>query len=381
MSLALMVNELLLHLVYLSLFLSLANMVIIILIYRQSNQQQDTTKTLINDSCSDNHKLLVATLCEVEQLLAHSVSVIEHEITRAATLVKDAVHGVSASFIDLQTLSAQQQQMITSLVADNSSIGDDQHTTLTTFVKSSSNTLDSFVEVIINTSKQSLETMSFTDEMVKQFDGIFKLLAEVEKLASQTNLLALNAAIEAARAGDAGRGFAVVANEVRSLSVNSSELNEDIRKEVDQAKIIIAKLRNSVEKMASADMTSTLEAKDDVGVMMKHVEQLSIKTSRDVDELSLLTPKIDQAVTTGVRMLQFEDLTFQTLTGLSSELANIKQVSEQFQQFNQLAPAEHNEFLVMMKENIYDLQHNAKKDNQNRTVMQSSMDEGEIELF
>ncbi len=48
--------------------------------------------------------------------------------------------------------------------------------------------------------------MSYTEEMVAQFDSIFNLLSQVEGFASQTNLLALNAAIEAARAGEAGRG-------------------------------------------------------------------------------------------------------------------------------------------------------------------------------
>ncbi|MCP4321229.1 MAG: hypothetical protein GY787_05150 [Alteromonadales bacterium] len=127
-------------------------------------------------------------------------------------------------------------------------------------------------------SLESLETMTYTDNMVAQFDCIFKLLSQVEGLASQTNLLALNAAIEAARAGEVGRGFAVVANEVRSLSVGSTELNECIRTEINQAKEIIAKLRNSVETMASADMTSTLEAKENKAELMRHVEQVNSQT-------------------------------------------------------------------------------------------------------
>ena len=98
--------------------------------------------------------------------------------------------------------------------------------------------------------------------MIAQFDSIFSLLGQVENLANQTNLLALNAAIEAARAGEAGRGFAVVANEVRELSINSTELNEDIRNKISGAQGIISQLRTSVESMASADMTPTLKAKE-----------------------------------------------------------------------------------------------------------------------
>ena len=356
-------------------------LVIYLLVYLHKNKLHINSKSdVINDHKIDN-TLLRNSLNQVTDLLDQTIEIITTELERTAALIKDAVGGVSSSFIDLQSLNAQQQSMIATLINHNHSIGDEHDTTLESFVQRSGETLDNFVEVIINTSKQSLETMSFTDEMVKQFEGIFSLLEQVENLASQTNLLALNAAIEAARAGEAGRGFAVVANEVRALSVNSTELNEDIRSEINKAKITIAKLRKSVEIMASADMTSTLESKDDVGVMMKHVEQVNNETAQGIDELSSLTPQIEQAVSTGVRLLQFEDLTFQTLNALTKELECIKTVSEQFKQFNQLPFECDAEHLLLIENKVKELKSTMSSANENRTVMQSSMDEGEIELF
>ncbi len=374
------VNESLLSLPYLSAVLAVIALVISVFLLKK--EEAVSAESLVEpQEKATEIALLKDTFIEIKQLVEESILTIEKEIDRATLLVKDAVAGVSQSFLKLQQLTTEQQNMITYLLGQGRSIGDDNATTLETFVADSSKTLDNFVEVIINTSKQSLKTMSYTDEMSKQFDGIFTLLEQVESLASQTNLLALNAAIEAARAGDAGRGFAVVANEVRSLSVNSTELNEDIRKEISSAKITIAKLRDSVEVMASADMTETLRAKDNVGVMMEHVQQTNKQTSQGFEELMQLIPQINEAVATGVRLLQFEDLTFQALSSLKEDLSGLKQLTTQLTSINTSNTMALSEQLQSIKQSSIQCTKEIKEGKEKRTVMQSSMDEGDIELF
>jgi methyl-accepting chemotaxis protein len=222
--------------------------------------------------------------------------------------------------------------------------------------------------------------VSFSDEMSKQLDGIFSLLGQVESLASQTNLLALNAAIEAARAGDAGRGFAVVANEVRALSVNSTKLNDNIREEISLAQIIIEKLRNSVQVMASADMTATLEAKSRVSLMVEHVGESSSQTNAIVEELAGLSPKIAETVATGIRSLQFEDLTCQALATLKNNTETItalNQVLMEFEINNSNTP----QALQKLQHQCQSLIEQSQHQNEQRSVSQSSMDEGVVELF
>jgi len=354
--------------------------VIFFLLFREEQKQGNkTVDNKANDDAIDVD-IVRHSFIQMNMLISKQIEIIENEIERVSNLVRDAVGGISESFKYLQNLSLEQQRMINSIISSKQKTDDNEHTTLESFVNDSSKTLEDFVNVIITTSKKSLETMVYTDEMVKQLDGIFKLLSQVENIASQTNLLALNAAIEAARAGDAGRGFAVVANEVRSLSINSTELNNDIRSEISLAQTIIDNLRKSVEHMASADMTSTLKAKDKVSLMVEHVSNVNNETNLVVEELAALGPQIVDTVATGVRSLQFEDLTFQTLASLKDNLAAISSLSQLLTDFdrNKDNCAEQLSNITLQCEEIIE---NTKQADESRSVSQMSMEEGEVDLF
>lgn len=71
------------------------------------------------------------------------------------------------------------------------------------------------------------------NELTKASTEINEIVAIVKNISGETKLLALNARIEAARSGDAGKGFAVVAREVRELSEQTEEANQDIASKID----------------------------------------------------------------------------------------------------------------------------------------------------
>lgn len=345
-------------------------------------QESKVTSTKKDNLLAIDHALFHEVVFELQQFLHQEIDIIDNEVARTKSLVEEAVGGISESFKYLQGLSGQQQTMIKDLIQNSTNLDyEDEELNLDSFVSQSNKTLEDFVGVIINTSKQSLETMGYTDEMVAQFDSVFNILAQVEGIASQTNLLALNAAIEAARAGDAGRGFAVVANEVRNLSVNSTGLNQDIRNEINKAQQIIEKLRNSVEQMASADMTPTLEAKDKMSVMMVHVENLNNYTLASVEKLSVITPQIEEAVATGVRSLQFEDLARQSLLSLQLNVQSIQSISDVLSSFDDGKTVPTHDRLTILKDKCQKIYQQTKNSENTRSVTQISMDEGDVELF
>lgn len=362
----------------LHILISLALLALIFIYFKQNTDEAEYLKSAGN---AQKNPLMVPIIQDLYEFYEHEASIIEGEIDRTSGLVGEAVFGISDCFKNLQQLTEEQQRMISSLIAQSQSIGDDDGTSFASFVNESNKTLDNFVNVIINTSKQSLQTMSFTDQMVKQFDRVFGLLEQVEQIASQTNLLALNAAIEAARAGDAGRGFAVVANEVRSLSINSTELNENIRREINLAKGTISKLRIAVEEIASADMTPILQAKERIGKMIEQIHDVNEDSKEKVRELSNISPRLADAAALGIRSLQFDDLTYQALNSLKRNTSSIRQVNENLEQFCNEGEMQTQEQVDSLRDRCQEIIAESRNASKHRTVSQDSMEEGDIELF
>jgi methyl-accepting chemotaxis protein len=376
-----LIDLLFLKINHFSAVLSFLIIVVFFFLYSISKATGNASETM--DSETRNHDIeheFQITLSKISALLSQQIAVVEIEVDRASTLIKDAVEGISESFKHLKDLSDDQQCMLDAVINSHHGDVDNEGTTLESFVHDTSETLESFVQVIITTNKQSLEAMLFTEKMGKQLEGIFGLLGQVETLASQTNLLALNAAIEAARAGDAGRGFAVVANEVRALSVNSTALNNDIREEISSAQEIIGKVKSSVETMASADITSILQAKERVSLMVAHVGESNIKTNAIVEELAEISPKIVGTVAVGVRSLQFEDLTCQTLSSLKDNMLTIASLNEVINGFER-GSINPNQQLQSLQKQCQKLIEQSQYLDDKRSVSQSSMDEGGVELF
>ena len=322
-------------------------------------------------------------LVELAQTLQQEGHQIEQEIQRVDGLIKDAVHTMGTSFQGLGQLSDEQRAVISDIVAqtrEDRERVDEHEVCIKDFIEETGDMLEQFVDIMVSISKQSLSTVHNIDDMVSELDGIFSLIENVEGLAGQTNLLALNASIEAARAGDAGRGFAVVANEVRTLSVNSAELNNEIREHITSTKSTIYQLREAVGESASADMSETIQTKERVGQMLGHVAGLNEYLGERIQKASLIGQQIDSAVGDAVRSLQFEDISSQALFSMKRNISAFNEMS-QLLDIENCSDQEVLQRFSMLKVRCQELRETAHQVDQSRTVSQQSMEEGEVELF
>jgi methyl-accepting chemotaxis protein len=318
---------------------------------------------------------------ELKEYLLFESGVIRQEIQRVDSLIKEAVNEMNSCFIRMNSVGQQQGSMVAELLNVSSDDGTPGSLNMQNFLTETSKILDQFVDMMVNVSKNSLETVHHIDDMVEQLDGIFSLIENVEGLASQTNLLALNASIEAARAGEAGRGFAVVADEVRSLSISSAELNNQIREKITDAKSTISNLKTTVSKTATADITETIETKESVSIMLGKVSDLNAMVMNRVAQMKSLGSELNASVSDATRSLQFEDISSQALNSITSNLEGVNTLADSISQIDLPITDDMADKVSTLASYCHEQRKNGESRNQHRTVSQVDMEEGDVELF
>lgn len=322
---------------------------------------------------------------QISTILCEETACMIADIERIQTLIQESIVQLQQSFHTMVRETRQQSQLAVNVVGSVAGLADEdsgeEHFNVAKAIGESEKIIGSFITLLVNTSEKSLGAVDSINSMTAHMERMFGILDDIQSLADQTNLLALNAAIEAARAGDVGRGFAVVADEVRALSVRSSSLNTQIRENIEDAKNKMSDVRSVISNIASLDTDTAIESKVAVDKMLSQIDEANGRTEEVVTQLSGCTNNINNEINESIRLLQFEDIVNQLSASMQTRLSHINDMAAVIVTVQEQNPSEVGVFLAAASERIKGLRENFKSQKIDEKVQQTSMDEGDIELF
>ncbi len=304
------------------------------------------------------------------------------DLNQVQALLADAIEKLFASFNGMQNLIQSQRNAALAFAAS----GHDE-SSINRFVADSAETitnLDNLVNAIVNNSKLGRDLVEKMGGVGNQVMSVLNILVEIDRIAKQTNLLALNAAIEAARAGESGRGFAVVADEVRKLSSRSEKFSQQIRIEITQMIGAIAQAEETVNTIASLDVSSALAAKQKMQEKLGEVQQSNTKMVQVIEQQNEIAQEVDVVVGRAITSLQFQDMVGQLLQHSHTRIGSMESAWNRLGEWSTEASQGHAAALdkiEKMRAEISDIFAQAEERGNRNPVRQEKMDTGDIDLF
>jgi methyl-accepting chemotaxis protein len=258
--------------------------------------------------------------------VVQDLKAIEAQVGQAREILSDAIRKIASSFQVLDQQTASQKTVIKDVLDVISGAGgkNANHISATVFARETSQVLHQFTDLLATVSKQSVRTVYRIDDMARELDAVFKLVASVNEISEETFILAVNATIEAAHADGGGRSFSVIASNVRELSKKTRRFNEQIESQIVKARQTVNEVREIIGDMASRDLNVALAGKERVQEMLLQLQNVERFVASSLDKATDSTGRIRNAADEALTALQFEDILMQLLQEVSARVADMQ---------------------------------------------------------
>jgi methyl-accepting chemotaxis protein len=135
-----------------------------------------------------------------------------------------------------------------------------------------------------------------------------------------------------------------------------------------------------VGEIASLDMNTAIEGKVNIDNMLREIDAINQSTTGILDELTHSSQDIQTEINHSIRALQFEDIATQLAGHIQERLGHINDIAIASHP-SSIDSSESDTPLLTVAQNLRQLRSSFSDQKIERKVTQSSMDEGDIELF
>ena len=321
----------------------------------------------------------------------NQIGIVDSDLKQLQSILCDATGSLSSTVLSVGSDTGSQREALEKLIKElmeatslEKQQSQAEDSSIRRYAKIANGTVSDLLTQMAEVRSASVVLSESFQGINQDFQEVMTYLGDITDINSQTNLLALNAAIEAARAGEAGRGFSVVADEVRALSVRTEEFSHRIREKIQSTEDKISTSMESLEAATNVNIEQSCESKEEMEQLWQELSSMHSLVMSQADHIESLSHRIQALVHEGILSLQFEDIARQLIEHINDRVLTINAFVESLMNgYLEFSNTQVDQVREDLREALRSQFSSVKSelDNLSKAVQQTSMDQGDVDLF